>query len=215
MPDLDLDLLNGPHANRYLSSVMLAPSAGAVRRRIFDRFVANEDYAAIRQFWPLIEDRHSPGFRDFFTEDAHKNLDQMMFNAASLTATADSIQSDYRRGLEDARFVGQVLLHCLERRVSQEEAFRHFRNMAGGQSRSTQFERWHRARRAAHFCAQWTRAPIPSPYGDNSMRRFRSWLAAAEKLRRQAERFIPKRRDGPLLDPTELWRIPKGLKRDH
>jgi hypothetical protein len=214
MPYLDLDQLNGPHANLYLFSVMLAPGVAAVQRRLYDRFVGHQDHLTIQQFRPLIEHRHSVGLRDFFTEDAHRKLDRMMINAAPIDATAGSIELDCRRGLEDGWFTGQVLSYCLDRRVSQEEAFRHFRGMvARGQSRTTQSDRWHRARRAAHFWAQGLREPIPSPYGDNSMGRFRAWLAAAERLRHQAECFVPKRRDGPLLNPQESWRIPKGLKK--
>jgi hypothetical protein len=214
MPYLDVDQLNGPHANLYLFTVMLAPSAPAIWRRLFERFVGHADYVAVSQFRSLIEERHSAGLRDFLTKGAHRQLDQMMISASPIDATAASIQSDWRQGLEDGRFTGQVLLYCLERGEGQEAAFRYFRTMsARGQSRSHQSNRWHRARRAAHFWAQGLRAPIPSPYGDNSMRQFRSWLAAAERLRRQAERFVPTRRDGPLLNPFESWRIPKGLKK--
>ena len=214
MPYLDRDRLNGPHANLYLFTVMLAPSAPAVQQRLFDCFVSEQDYRSIQQLRPLILARHRPEFRDFFTVDAHARLDQMLFNAAPMTATADSIQSDFRSGLEDGKFAGNVLLRCLDRSESQEQAFKYFRTTVDrGLGRAAASRKWHRARQAAHLWAQALQAPIPSPYGDNSMKRFRSWLAAAERLRRQAERFVPMRRDGPLLDPTESWRIPTGLNR--
>jgi hypothetical protein len=214
MPYLDKDQLEGPHANLYLFTVMLTPSAPVVQRRLFNCFSSELDHRAIQQFKPLIEARHSAGFRDFFSEDAHKRLDQMLFHAAPIAVTADSIQADYERGLDDGMFTGQVLLRCLERSESQEQAFKYFRTtVARGLGRAAESRKWRRARRAAHLWAQALGTPIPSPYSDNSMRRFRLWLAAAERLRRQAEHFVPKGRDGPLLNPEETWWIPKGLKR--
>jgi hypothetical protein len=214
VPYLDKGQLEGPHANLYLFCVMLAPSAENVWRRLFKCFTDDLDHRAALQFKPLIDARHSAGFRDFFSEEAHRSVDKMLWNAAPIASTANSIQRDYERGLENGRFAGQVLLRCLELSESQGQAFRYIEATTDrGFSHRSAMDKWHSARRAAHFWAQALRAPIPSPYKDNAMGPFRRWLAAAERRRRQSEHFVPKRRDGPLLRPGESWCVPKGLRR--
>jgi hypothetical protein len=214
MPYLDKDRLEGTHANLYLFSIMLAPSTPGARRRLFECFTGDLDYRAMQQFKPLIEVRHSAAGRDMFSEDAHRRLDQMLLHAVPIDASANSIQADYARGLDDGLFAGRVLLRCLECSESQEKAFKYLRAIVErGLSRAAASRKWPRARPAAHLWAQSLKAPMPSSYNDDAMGPFRVWLAAAERLRRQAERFVPKGRDGPLLDPTKTWRIPKGLRK--
>ena len=213
MPYLDKDQLEGSHANLYLLCVMLAPSDQEVQRRLFECFAKHLDHQACLQFKPLIDNRHN-ALRNFFSEEAHCRIDEMLWNASPIASTADSIQKAYSRGLEDGRFVGNMLLRCLEHSESQRQAFQYFRSTAvRGFSRATESMRWRQARRAAHLWAQGLKEPIPSPYGDMTMRRFRLWLAGAERLRRRGERFIPKHSDSPLLRSSESWQVPKGLKR--
>jgi hypothetical protein len=200
MPYLDKGQLGEPHANLYLFSIMLAPGSPEAQRRIFKCFTGHLDYRAIQLFGPLIEVRHSAGVRDFLYEDAHKDLDQMLLNAAPIDLTGDSIQADFAEGLTRGRHAGRILNWILENRASLNRAFEKFADHK--MRRRTQQNLWQQMMPAAHLWANAVQRPIP---GDA---RLGDWLLVAEETRLAGETFIPRHGHEPVLDPVQVWRLP-------